>query len=183
MGVEADDLEATGLQCVHDLDLVAARGLQADASDLMFSQPGGYFVETIDLAALAMQRCRLVRPKRDVQPCLADIDTGRGYKLCHVLLPYLQCDLGDLATVRVVKIGEEAPCSVADSLGPRFTRALPRVDAAPTTPAQPLSGTKSEYKFHRGASWLVPGFDPNSLLSACPLKGMIDVPATISYFV
>jgi hypothetical protein len=106
VGVVADDLEAPGLQRVHDLGLVAARGFQADAADALFAQPGGQSVETAGLAAFDVRHGCVSWPKCDIKPTLADIDPRGGYKLCHLSLPYLQYGLGDLATVRVVKIGQ-----------------------------------------------------------------------------
>jgi hypothetical protein len=57
---------------------------------------------------------RRPRPQCRIEPSLADIDAADRYSLYHLPVPSLRSGLGDRATVRAAKNGEEAPRSAAD---------------------------------------------------------------------
>jgi hypothetical protein len=57
---------------------------------------------------------RRPRPQCRIEPSLADIDAAERYSLYHLPVPSLRSGLGDRATVRAAKNGEEAPRSAAD---------------------------------------------------------------------
>src|ERR1700730_6119172 len=111
LGIEPYDLEATRLEGVDHRDLIPAGGLQADAYDPVLGEPGGKLVVpgggAVDL------QFGVVRPERDIQPSLADIDAGGDYHLCHLPIPSLQIRSWRPCNCSGCEDGEAAPCSPA----------------------------------------------------------------------
>src|ERR1700736_6538177 len=90
-GLEHDDNETIAAKLGHHLSLIAAARLDANASDLLPTQPMGQFAVTF--GSICDPQPGLTCVQRNVEIALASIDTGA---LCdmllHLLRTFLECE-------------------------------------------------------------------------------------------